>query len=131
MEQYSHRIKSLVIPTFKVEDIDMIDGEVGILKIKEPCRVIVRVPYAKHNLGTFPKNFTEAVYKQPIWVKDDGLNAALENVYSLVKYYILPSTFNLDIENLSNEQIYYLLLFLSRSGYFTDNVTSQKITVTT
>lgn len=131
MDNYIHQITSLVVPTFKVEDSSdqMSGGDVGIMTVteEEPCRVVARIAYAKHNLGQFPKGFTDAVYKQPLWVKDNDLQRALERVYSKTKYYVLPSTFNLDIDSLSNEQLYYLLVFLSRRGRFVDDVTTKKL----
>lgn len=74
---------------------------------------IIKVPYIANKEGSFPRNFTEAVYKQNSFPCEK--EQLLYEFYSIL-YHNLPFYCVLNIENITYNQLYYLLIFIRKSG---------------
>ena len=83
-----------------------------------PWEVIARIPYARDNTGSFPRNFMEAVHKQPVYHADPWLHTTLVNRLYARAYATLPTFLRVQLEHLSPTQIYYCCLFLRTRGYW-------------
>ena len=83
-----------------------------------PWEVIARIPYARDNTGSFPRNLMEAVHKQPVYQADPLLHTTLVNRLYARAYATLPTFLRVKLEQLSPTQIYYCCLFLRTRGYW-------------
>lgn len=135
MEEYLHRIRLLSAPTYLVRSAvrgeDDGDDKIGLLYVENNCKVVGRIPYAKDNLGkSFPRNFKEAVYQQPIlWKTDEMLHEALLKSYFEMHFNWLSPPFTLYLNRLTYKQVYYVKLFIETSGYFIDCIDGRKLSV--